>query len=126
MAFKLRGTSPNVTKIYLQPIADGAAPGSRVWEYVTADAPATVDGAGYIDATDATTGEDAQLAINMLKIGDTIHVYQVAALDDTRPISEDKAQGITDISVHVVLENDGTVIDLSDELYGGSTVVYGD
>ena len=123
MAFKLSGDSPNFTKKYLYPITDAAAPGSRHWEYVTTDTPATVDGAGYITASDS---DGAQLAINMLAIGDVIWVYQVGSIDDTRPISEDKATALTDVSVHIVMENDGSVIDLSDELFGGSTVSYGD
>ena len=123
MAFKLRGaTAATNTKVYLQPTSDAAAPGSRHYEYVTADAAATVDGSGYIDNSTA----DGQIALDMLLIGDIIWVFQVASIDDTRVISEDKAVGLTDLSVHIVMENDGTAINLSDELFGGSTITYGD
>lgn len=121
MAFKFRGDSPNYTKVYLQPIADAAAPGSRIYEYVTDDAVATVDGSGYID----NSTDDGETALDMLKIGDLIYVWQVAALDDTRAITEDKANGVTDLSLHIVLENDGTAINLSDDLLS-ITPTYGD
>lgn len=121
MAFKLRGTGENQTKMYLQPVTDAAAPGSRQWEYVSADAPATVDGSGYIsDSTD-----DGKIALDMLTIGDLVWVYQVSAIDDSRPISDDKKAGITDLSLHIVLENTGSIIDLSDDLLS-ATVTYGD
>lgn len=122
MAFKLRGTGENVTKVYLQVVADAAAPGSRIYEYVTTDAVATVDGSGYID----NTTDDGKIALDMLKIGDLLNVFVVGSLDDTRSISEDKATGLSDYSQHIVMENDGTAINLSDELHGGSSVVYGD
>lgn len=128
MAFKLRGTGTNQTKMYLQPVAAAAAPGSRQWEYVSADTPATVDGSAYIsNATD-----DGDLALDMLSIGDLIWVYQVASISDSRPISDDKKSGITDVSLHVVLENTGALIDLSNDLFGGAggtfagVVTYGD
>lgn len=111
MAFKLNGTSTNVTKVYLQPTADGAAPGSRQWEYVTTDAPATVSAPGYIDNSTA----DGEIALAMLQPGDLIWVYQVSAIDDSQPISDDKADGITDISLHCVLTT-GTSSNLTDDL----------
>lgn len=119
MAFKLRGTGTNATKIYLQPTADGAAPGSRHWEYVSADTPAAVENCGYID----NSTEDGELAINMLQVGDLIWVYQVAAIDDSRPISQDKAGGVTDLSLHVVLVKTSAFVNLSDDLLG-ATVTY--
>lgn len=121
MAFKLNGTGSNVTKFYLQPVTDAAAPGSRQWEYVSADTPATVDGSGYIDNSTA----DGETAIGMLAIGDLVWVYQVASIDDSRPISDDKKAGITDISLHLVLDNTGSIIDLSDDLLT-ATPTYGD
>lgn len=121
MAFKLNGTGTDVTKFYLQPVADGAAPGSRQWEYVSADAPGTVDGSGYIDNSTA----DGEIAIAMLGIGDLIWVYQVASIDDSRPISDDKKAGITDLSLHLVLDNTGSIIDLSDDLLSAAPT-YGD
>jgi len=122
MAFNLRGTSPNVTKMYLQCIADAAAPGSRIYEYVTTDALATVDGSGYIE----NSTDEGDIALDMLKIGDLIYVYVVGSLDDTRSISEDKATALTDIGLFIVMENDGTAINLSDDILGGAAPVYGD
>lgn len=121
MAFKLRGTGSNITKVYLQPIADAAAPGSRIYEYVSADPATTVDGSGYI----STSTDDGQLAVDMLQIGDLIYAYQVASISDSRPISDDKKAGITDISLHLVLDNTGSIIDLSDDLLS-VTPTYGD
>lgn len=121
MSFKLRGTSPNYTKVYLQPINDGAAPGSRWYEYVAADAVTDVDGSGYI----SNSTDDGKIALDMLKIGDMIVYFQVASISDTRPISEDKQAGITDISLHCVLDNTGSIIDLSDDLLA-ATPTYGD
>lgn len=121
MAFKLRGTGANSSKMYLFPTSDAAAVGSRQWEYVSADAPATVDGSAYIsDSTD-----DGDIAIDMLKIGDLIWAYQVGSISDTRSIEDDKSTGITDISLHLVLWNSGTFIDLSDDLLA-ATPTYGD
>lgn len=121
MAFKLKGTTPNFTKMYLQPVTDAAAPGSRQWEYVSADPAATVDGSGYID----NSTDDGELALGMLSIGDLVWAYQVASISDSRPISDDKKTGITDLSLHLVLDNTGTVIDLSDDLLS-ATPTYGD
>lgn len=119
MAFKLRGTGVNTTKVYLQPTADGAAPGSRHWEYVSADTPAAVENCGYID----NSTEDGQIAIDMLQVGDLVWVYQVAAIVDSRPISADKAGGVVDLSLHCVLVKTATFINLSDDLLG-ATVTY--
>ena len=123
MAFKLRGGSGNETKLYLFPLVE-AGP-VKIWCYVSADAAATVDGSGYIDG--GTNGGDHSIALNMLGIGDLVLAYQVASITDTQPISDDMKAGISDISLHAVLDNTGEtgVADLSDDLLG-ATVTYGD
>ena len=120
MAFKLKGTGTNKTKMYLQPTTSAAAPGSRHWEYVTADAALTVEACGYI----VTTSEDGQLAYNMLQVGDIVWVYTVAAISDSRPISEDKAAGITGLQAVVVVRKDADVLELSGPLFGTASVSY--
>ena len=86
------------------------------WFYVSADAATTVDGSAYI------TDQDF---IDVLGFGDLIWAYQVGSIDDTRSIADDMKAGITDISLHAVLENTGSVVDLSTDLLG-ATVTYGD
>ncbi len=120
MAFKLRATNGS-GKQYLQPKTMGGVVG-REWIYVSEDPATTVDGSGYITAA---TGEDHELAIGMLRVGDLVWSYQVAGIDDDRDLEADMAGGITDISLHAVLVNDGSVIDLSDDLLA-ATVTYGD
>lgn len=121
MAFKLNGTGSNVTKMYLYPTTSAAAPASRHWEYVSADAATTVDGSGYF----SNSTSDGQIALDMLNIGDMIWSFQVASITDTNTIEEDKKAGVTDVSLHVVLDNTGSIIDLSDDILG-ATVTYGD
>jgi len=123
MSFQLRGTSNQYkSKMYLQCVADAAPPGSRIYEYVTTDAIATVDGSGYID----NSTDDGEIALDMLRIGDIINIFVVGSLDDSRDISEDKATGLSDYGQCIVMENDGTAINLSNELHGGTTLAYGD
>jgi len=113
MTFKMKGaTAATNTKVYLQPTADGAAPGSRHFEYVTADTAATCAASGYI--TKATAGHEE--AYDMLQVGDLIWIYTVGSIDDSITVSADKAAGITDISLHVVLVKSATVINLSDDM----------
>lgn len=112
MAFKLNGTGSNVTKVYLQPVSDAAAPGSRQYEYVTTDTAATVAGNDYI----STSTADGQVAYDMLQTGDLIWSFQVTALDDTQPISDDKGDGLTAVSLHCVLVKDSDGLNLSDDL----------
>lgn len=88
----------------------------KIWMYVSADAATTVDGSNYI--TD-------QNFIDVLGFGDLIWAYQVGSIDDTRSIADDMKAGITDISLHAVLENTGSVVDLSNDLLA-ATVTYGD
>lgn len=90
--------------------------GLQEWIYVTADTVATVDGSNYITE---------QRFIDVLQTGDRIWVYQVGSIDDTRDILADIAAGVTDYSLHLVLENTGTVVDLSDDLLS-ATPTYGD
>ena len=120
MAFKLRGTGVNTTKIYLQPTTSAAAPGSRHWEYVTADTNLVVEACGYI----VTTTADGQLAYDMLQVGDVVWVYTVAAIVDTRPISDDKAAGILGVQANVVVRKDADVLELSAPLFGTAAVSY--
>lgn len=110
MAFKLNGTGANVTKMYLFPLVE-AGP-LREFAYVTTDTAATVAGDGYIDTTTA----DGQIGYDMLREGDKVRVYQIASLDDTQPISDDIATGITDYSEHIVVTKTATNINLSDDL----------
>lgn len=112
MAFKLNGTGTDVTKFYLYPTADAAAPGSRHWEYVSADAPGTVSDPGYID----NSTSDGEIALSMLTVGDFVWAFQVSSITDSQTIRDDKNGGITDISLHVVLSNDGSTLNLSTDL----------
>jgi hypothetical protein len=119
MAFKMAATNGS-NKQYLYPKAE-AGLCNREWEYVTPDAATAVDASGYISS--GTSDGDA--AIGMLKIGDRIWSTQVASIDDTRTIEDDCKAGISDVSLHVVLDNTGSIIDLSDDILG-ATVTYGD
>lgn len=110
MAFKLNGTGSNVTKMYLFPMVE-AGP-LREFAYVTDDTAATVAGDGYIDTSTA----DGQIGYDMLRVGDKVRVYQVASLDDTQPVSDDIAGGVTDYSEHLVVTKTTTNINLSDDL----------
>ncbi len=70
----------------------------KVWHYVTEDAPATVDTTGYFNAK-----------VDELAVGDLVWVYQAADEDDL-------TAGISDVSLHIVLSNDGSAVDVSDDL----------
>jgi hypothetical protein len=70
----------------------------KVWHYVTQDTPGSVDSTGYFNA------KAAELAV-----GDLIWVYQATNEDDL-------SLGIADVSLHIVLSNTGTVVDVSDDL----------
>ena len=96
-------------KYFMQKGYIGGPHNAKEWIYYTSDAVTTVDGAGYID--------DAEV-IDKLDVGDMIWVYQVTDRDDL-------SKGIVDISVHVVLVNTGSVVNLSDDILG-ATVTYGD
>jgi hypothetical protein len=117
MAFK--GTSASSTldrnKQYFWTILE-MGNGLRLHGYVSADAATTVDGSNYIDDQDY---------IDYLTPGDLVLAYQAGAIDDTQSVLDDLAAGITDLSLHLVLENTGSVVDLSNDLLG-ATVTYGD
>jgi hypothetical protein len=116
MAFKGKATATDLTKMYFFPILQMGE--LQLWGYVSADAATTVDGSNYI--TD-------QAFIDMLegREGDLVLAYQVASIADTRSIRADMRAGITDISLHAVLDADGSYVDLSNDLLG-ATVTYGD
>lgn len=108
MAFKMAATNGS-NKQYLFPKTEvGVA--IRDWEYISADAAAVVDTDGYISAGSS----DGDAAIGMLKVGDRIWANEVSSIDDERTIEEDMKSGLTAVSLHVVLTNDGLTIDLSD------------
>jgi hypothetical protein len=119
MAFKLQPT-PSQTNIvgkkYLFPMVE-AGVGPRIWCYVTADTPATLEISGYITAA---TNKDHAEAVANLRVGDLIYVYRVAAATDTRNLNADFAAGITSISLHVVVTNTGALVDLSPDLLAGT------
>lgn len=120
MAFKLNGTGENQTKFYFWQTGD-LGNGVLEWMYVTTDAPATVAISGYWDGDDSD--DDVDLVIDMVNVGDRVWVYQVASITDSQPVQDDMAAGITDISLHVVLVNDGNHINLSEDLLS-ATVTY--
>ena len=99
-------------KYFFQMFYAGSPANIKHWMYVTTDAPTTVDGSAYI--TD-------QEVIDKTDVGDLIWVYQVASA----AAKDDLGKGITDISLHAVLVNSGTTVDLSNDLLG-ATVTYGD
>jgi hypothetical protein len=79
--------------------------GFKTWYYVSADAPADVEEANYfLDAIDE------------LEVGDRIVAYQVGAIDDTRSTQADVAAGLTTISEHIVLLNEGGTVNISPQL----------
>ena len=111
MAFKMAATNGS-NKQYLFPKTE-AGIAIRDWEYISADSATDVDTSGYISA--GTSDGDA--AIGMLSVGDRIWVTEVTAIDDELTIEEDVANGITAVSLHVVLTNDGLIVDLSDGIF---------
>jgi len=82
------------------------ANGNSLWFYKTADAPTAVDDSGYFNE-----------AVNRIKLGDLVHVVQVD--DPAAPAA------VSAVSLHVVVANDGSTVDLSDDLLG-ATVTAGD
>lgn len=108
MAFKRQGVAPDVTKFYLWQWHEGGG-GVATWYYVSADTPAVIEQAGYF------SDEEALLTF---KEGDRIVAYQVGAIVDTRSIQADIAAGLTTMSEHIVLVNDGSSINISPALVG--------
>jgi len=119
MAFKMAATNGS-NKQYLFPRSDAGA-AIRDWEYVSDDASTSVDASGYI----SSGTPDGDAALGMLKVGDRIWLTQVASISDARTIEEDCRAGVSDVALHVVLDNTGSIIDLSDDILG-ATVTYGD
>lgn len=112
MAFKKTGTT-NTTKRYIWP-AVVLGNGIEEWIYVTTDAPTTVEVSGYFD--------DDELRA-MLKAGDRLWVYQVAALDDDRTVQADINAGLSDVSFHVVVASDGAGVNITPDLLS-ATITY--
>jgi len=83
-------------------IAHGGQGNFKLWHYLTADAPATVDTAGYFDAKARELG-----------LGDLILVVRVD--DPAAPTA------VTAVGWHVVVSNDGTTVDVSDATAIGLT-----
>ena len=78
---------------HLTLMAHGA--GQQWWAYRTVDTPATVDTSGYF------SGE----AVDMLRTGDLVFVQQVN--------DADTPSSVTAAGWHLVLSNDGAVVDVS-------------
>lgn len=86
--------------------------GVSLWIYVTTDTPATAEVSGYFND-----------AVNELRVGDVIRLYQVAGLTDGAEIQSDLAGGITDVSEHIVVTNDGSTVDVTPDILG-ATITY--
>jgi hypothetical protein len=96
MAFDIKG---------LFKVADGGG-GRNYWQYVTADTHATVDTAGYFAGADA---------LAMLRIGDIIDVIVGTLAADY------SMTAVTTYGRHIVNQNNGTQIDVSDVTVGNVT-----
>jgi hypothetical protein len=107
MAYKKEGTADGTgTKKYFWRAADFGNGLSR-WHYVTPDATATCEAEGYFD--------DEELAAT-LRPGDELYIFRVASLDDTRPVHEDIAGGLTDISRHFVTASGSGGVEITADL----------
>jgi len=117
MTFKLKSTSTTgiQNKQYFWNIM-AMGNGVQLWGYLTADPAATVDGSGYITA---------QELIDTLNVGDLVICWIADAISDALNHQQDMALGMADVSLHMVLENSGTVVDLSPDLLGAN-LSYGD
>lgn len=105
MAFLQQNTAKTV--VYFGPLTQQNGPfKNRDWFYFTTDTPAVCAQSGYFNDR-----------VNDLRIGDIIRVYQVTSLTDL-------SAGIVDIEELAVLVNTGTTVDVSEPLWGGSTVTY--
>lgn len=112
MAFKMKSTSATLdfNKYYFWSIAE-LGNGIRHYGYVTADAPGVWEVSGYFS--------DAELEF-VLKPGDKISVWQVAAIDDTRNIRDDIAAGFVDFNETFVVASSGSGINVSPAAIAGS------
>lgn len=79
--------------------------GLKTWFYVSADAPADIEESGYFNEV---SGE--------VNVGDKIFAYQVGSIVNTRSTIADIAAGLTTVSEHIVLENEGGVVNISPQL----------
>lgn len=118
MAFKKRSTSTTAiggpgAKAYFWRGQD-LGNGMSEWHYVTTDAPATVEVSGYFDDTELEA---------LMRPGDRLWVYQVAAIDDTREVQDDIGSGLSDVSMHFVLSGDGTGVNISEDVLS-ATITY--
>lgn len=90
----------------------------RTFGYVTDDAMTAVDASGYFSSTSVTGYLDA---LAMLKIGDRINVYVVTTFNSAKGAKEPGynlalAGNLADTGRVIVVQNDGTTIDTSNEL----------
>ena len=76
---------------------DGNSEAGRLWRYKTEDALAVVDGAGYFNGV-----------ADLLAVADSIHVTVVTNIGASN-------EAVSDAGQVVVLSNDGTIVDTSDE-----------
>lgn len=105
MAFLKQNTAKTV--VYIGPKTQQNGPfKNRDWFYYTTDSIATVGVQGYISDTDL---------IAAIRPGDKICVYVVSSLTADPLV-------FTDYGELLVLSNDGTTIELSSDLHGGSTI----
>lgn len=110
MAFKPIATSSELTKRYLW-LAANWGQQFRLWVYVTTDSGPTVAASGYI--TD-------QSFIDTMETGDFILVLEVGSISDAREVTADVGTGgLVDLTLHIITENNGTTVDLSDDVLGG-------
>lgn len=115
MAFKKQST-PSATaraKQYFWCAADYGN-GQKKFHYVSADAPTTIEVSGYFDDTELET---------LCKPGDLIMAFQVAAISDDRSIQDDLAAGLVDISLHAVVQSDGSGLNVTPDLMS-ATITY--
>jgi hypothetical protein len=105
MAFLKQNTAKTV--VYFGPLTQQNGPfKNRDWAYWTTDSAAAVGVDGYLDDADV---------IASVRVGDVIRVYTVSSLTADPLV-------ITDVSELLVLSNDGTTVELSSDLWGGSVV----
>ena len=91
---------------YLAPVQVSSGKAPNQWIYMTTDAHAVVDSAGYFDnGSTLNTGMR-----NVMKIGDVITVVVVDALDVPTTVST--------YGTHIVLSNAAGVIDVSNVTVG--------
>ena len=107
MAFKPLATSGETTKRYFWLTANWGQ-NFRQWIYVTTDSGSTVAVSGYI------TDQDF---IDAMVTGDFVLVMEVGSISDSREIVDDVSiGGLIDLTLHIVSSNDGTTLDLSDDV----------